>query len=122
MKHDQTTSHFFAPDLSSDRINQLFQVLQSKEKEYGLKLSDLGVVAFKQLVKDKLSFSGNQAKTSPFTVYRDEAKSFLEINQDKLTASNGFVDYLRNVSNFYSFNSSFKKMTHEPYRKEGFYL
>ena len=118
-RYDRATPQRFAPALSPSRLNRLFRVLQSKEKEYGSILSELGVVSFEQLVKDKLSFPASQAATSQFAVYRNEVKSFLRINSSSQTllVSNEFVDYLRHISDLYSFHSTLENMTHEPFRK-----
>ena len=116
--YDQETPQPFAPALSPDRLNRLFRVLQSKEKEYGSILSDLGVVSFEQLAEQILGGSPeSQGETSPFATYRNEVDAFLRVNRasQRLMVRNGFVDYLRNVSNVYSFNSPLKSMKHKPF-------
>lgn len=83
--------------LSSQRIERLFQILHDKEKNFSQLMNHLGLFMFENLIngKEDLAFKG----------YEHDRDRFLEVVENRVRVSDIFINYLVNLSDFYSFKN-----------------
>ena len=81
-------------EISTQRINKLFDILHEKEKRYGEVLSSLGLPLFDNLIKKK-----QQPVLDNFTL---EEILYLKVVDNRVRATDQFVNFLYNVSSLSS--------------------
>lgn len=82
-------------ELTTERINQLFEILHEKEKKFSTVLNKLNVLMFENLVN---------GKSDPALVGFDrEINEYFRVVEQKVEVTNKFVDFLYSISNTHSF-------------------
>jgi hypothetical protein len=82
-------------DVSALRINKLFDILSEKEKNYKPVLASLNVLMFENLINEK-----EDAALADFAYQK---KQFLKVVDKKVSVTNEFVEFLTNMSNYYTY-------------------
>lgn len=90
-------SDAYLVELTSLRIERLFKILLEKEKNFTELMNRLGLVMFENLVDDK--------QDSSFKGYENERDLFLKVVDNRVRVTNSFMNYLFNLSEFYSFKN-----------------
>lgn len=93
IKHSDNSSAYIL-DISTERINKLFDILHEKEKLYGEILVSLDLLIFENLI------SGENDKTV-FKNFSSEKNRYLKVVDNRIRATEEFVEYLYNVSSIY---------------------
>ena len=88
----------FLIDLTTTRLDGLFRILASKEIEFKSSLDALKVFSFSDLAAKKANNSKLKSKFST------QIEKYLHIHNGEVTTKKQFVDYIKNMSNFYSFS------------------
>jgi len=99
--------------ISTERINTLFSVLKEKEVDYKSIFNDFDFFSF----TDMVSHTENITQITP---YSSEVKSFLDIQNNNVVATDLFINYLQEISHnqtFINFQSPERKLN----RKMGKY-
>lgn len=94
---DAKSDKKYIMDVNAERLNRLFDILIKKEQTYGPILDDLNVVSFSKLVKKE-----NDKALKPF---QTEADQFLKVENDKVVATDKFVQMLNQKSESHSFTN-----------------
>lgn len=84
-------------EVNALRINKLFDILFEKEKLYKSVLSSLNVLLFENLVNEKEDVA--------LMDFANEAELFLKVVDKRVTVTNEFIDYLTNMSNYYTYKN-----------------
>lgn len=83
--------------LTSLRIERLFKILLEKEKNFTELMNHLGLVMFENLIDGK--------QDSAFKGYENDRDLFLKVVDNRVRVTNSFMNYLFNLSEFYSFKN-----------------
>lgn len=81
--------------LTSQRIERLFKVLLDKEKDFAELMNHLGLIMFENLINGK--------QDSAFKGYEKDRDLFLKVSDNRVKVTTSFMNYLSNLSEFYSF-------------------
>jgi hypothetical protein len=82
-------------ELTTERIDQFFEILHEKEKKFSTVLNKLNVLMFENLVN---------GKSDPALVGFDrEINEYFRVVEQKVEVTNEFVDFLYSISNTHSF-------------------
>ena len=91
---------------NKNRLNDLFDILSSKEDYYQDVLGKLNLISFKELV--------NGANSNQY--YQREIDQYLDLNSNTIKANDKFIKYLNNKSEYYSFKLE-KKIDQQKFNK-----
>lgn len=84
-------------ELSKERINRLITKLIEKEKTYSQVMRHLGLIMLEDMVNGK--------EDPAMKGYEYERDNFLNVFNGRVTATDGFIDYLYNLSEFYIYKN-----------------
>ena len=90
-------SDAYLVEITSLRIERLFKILLEKEKNFTEFMNHLGLVMFENLVDGK--------QDSAFKGYENDRDLFLKVVDNRVRVTNSFMNYLFNLSEFYSFKN-----------------
>lgn len=92
-------NEIFVNNINSTRINRLLKILLEKEARYYEILNDLKLPLFSKLIDEHNDYYY-------YKQYKYEIDNYLQSSKDNLCANDKFVQYLYNLSFYYSFNES----------------
>jgi hypothetical protein len=95
--NDWNADKSYQIEISSERINKLFDILYEKEKKYASVMKSLGILLFENLI-------GN-APDAALENFSKERSDFLKIVDSRVRITEKFLVHLYNLSDFYSFNN-----------------
>jgi hypothetical protein len=89
-------SNDYILNISSTRLNKLFDILNQKENEKNnyLLQNKLGLISFKDLISSKADLSANY--------FSNEIKNYLKVVDDRVMVNDNFIEYLYDISNHFS--------------------
>lgn len=99
----------YSPDLTLDRLNSLFSVLEQKESQLKYVFIKLNVILFSD-VRDLVRNQSLLINTK-YNEYDEEFKTYLTVNKqtNHVEATEKFMQYLNALSNRYTFQTQFRK-------------
>jgi hypothetical protein len=89
----------YALDISSERMNRLFDILYEKEKKYGEIFDELNVASFQRLIDGR----GDQDKS--LIKFKEERDKFLKVENGKVRTTEKFLDFLHEKSDMHTFDN-----------------
>jgi hypothetical protein len=88
-------------DLSADRLNKLFDILHDKERKYSSVMKNLQLFMFEDLVSSNNKPKANDEQK----MFPNETSEFLKVLGNRVRVTNKYLNYLNNITEFYSFKS-----------------
>jgi hypothetical protein len=87
----------YALKINTARLNRLFDILLEKERVFEEIFQDLSVISFRKLV------DGRADSDETLSKFNQERERFLQVDNGKVTATEDFISYLKEMSNKHSF-------------------
>ena len=96
----------YSPPINKQRLNRLFQILQTNENKFSSIFNHLKVFLFKDLIYTNLVFlNENKNEYQIYLPFQTEIRKYLTIVNKQVEVNDLFLNYLNNLSDFYSFQN-----------------